>query len=644
MSRDDRQLTAEKIIKDPDQRKFIAQVTWFGLLLFVFVPLMTGLGLPFFLGLTDSPGEGILVRASHLLFSGGGSLAVAMIPVFAFTKVRFLQQLWVSLWFPVLVVCLAIQIIMYREFGTEVDGRILGLFQGNISALWIHACEVYRMPWVLTGYGFLCIAVAIWIVRPHRKVWKISFWPSLIVIGLMAVSGAFSIAMGYSSSKANHYHPDKVATVPVMQVSGFVAKWLRQDQGEDYERILKLAGEMKEASAHSEITRRLGQSPESYVRRTAETPEWLKKKPSHVFCFVLESIQSELLEDPALRAASPYLNRFQDEGVSVPYFCASDRSTISAVHSSMAGVGPQSRYPVPRALEEFELDTLPRMMKRAGYHPVFYAASHRKFGHKGDSCEAYGYEDFVGIPDVAEELESNGWGVNDGDFFEWCRERLTDLERGHFVTFLNVSNHVPFDAPVDELKPDYLLSEEAIARFTGRSDESRTQSAEHVLYSDVKMGQMAEWLRERYPDALFVFFGDHCGPVDGTADPDKVPFVLWNDNVIDPDVDTSRWFGTHMDIVATLANVVLPEGQEYRTLGEPVWSLADDRVSRSRESILTKQGKFDRQLGQLAGFDGAGEVYSHSLEDSFLKASALDALSWGYLQGKYLGSGKLAAD
>lgn len=67
-------------------------------------------------------------------------------------------------------------------------------------------------------------------------------------------------------------------------------------------------------------------------------------------------------------------------------------------------------YPVARALEQFPLDTLAEVMTRADYKAVFYAASHRKFGDKGDVCEAYGYDHFTGCPDMAKQVKSNEWG------------------------------------------------------------------------------------------------------------------------------------------------------------------------------------------------------------------------------------------
>ncbi len=67
----------------------------------------------------------------------------------------------------------------------------------------------------------------------------------------------------------------------------------------------------------------------------------LKKKPSHVFFFLMESIEYDLVENPDLEGVAPDIKRFAEEGITVPHFSASSGQTIDAVHTTFSGVSVQ---------------------------------------------------------------------------------------------------------------------------------------------------------------------------------------------------------------------------------------------------------------------------------------------------------------
>ncbi len=581
-----------------------------------------------------------------LAATGGASFVAVMLPALCLIRFRFLQKVYAALLFPVSIVIQTAQIIMYCEFGTEIEARILGLFQGNLPALWTFACAKYQIHWAILATLIASIALGFWVNSQNTRCWRPTLWPCIIIASLMLVSGTIVLALNPSVKDADHFHPVKVSTTPLYQTVAFARQVSSGAQQTGYHRILSRDGEVHHEEAYAEICDRLGCTPDQFATQQVSRPSWIKKQPSHIFCFILESFEYDLVSHPDLEAVAPYLNRFHDEGISVPYFSAPTGATIDSIHTTMTGSAAQFRYPVPRALERFKLDTLPRVMERADYTPIFFAASRRQFGNKGDACEAYGFKHFYGCPDVAPDIPSNEWGVNDGDFFNWTRSQLEDLRSPHFVTFLNVSNHAPYDAPIEELGANRSTSSDVLEFFVGSTPEEKSYYADHVLYADEKMGEMAEWLRAQYPDSLFVFFGDHTGLRLKTNYEFRVPFILWNDEVIDSSVDFSKWYGSHMDILSSLAQLVLPEKSTYCTLGEPFWELSSSRVTCLGDRTLFYQGEFHRN-GQVAGLIPGTSKPDQPLPDVLhekrLKASAISALSWGYLNGEYLSSDLLAA-
>jgi hypothetical protein len=619
------------LLGNPVQRAMLGRAAGIAFVLFWLVPLVTGLVLPYLLSLTDRPSASLPMRTMLLVATGGVSFLMAWLPAFLFVRVPVLWRAYVFLLFPVAVVSLGTQAIMYREFGTEIDEHLIGLFQGNLGALWVFGREKYHLDWAIAGVVVASLLLTHWVCRETRVRWVTSRGFGAGSAAVLLIAGSLSLGMRPDLKAAEHYHASKLSSAPLYQVVSFAGNHWLSGSRSGYRGILERAGEVAAPSDYEEIFRRLGQSPEEFCERKVVRPPWLRKRPSHVFLFLMESMELELLKSPEMKGIAPGLEAFAREGLMVTDFHASSGATIDAVHAMSSGAVAIGSYPVPRKLAAMNrLDTLPRLMKRAGYTPVFYAASRRRIASKGDICEAYGYDRFIGCPDVATAIPSNEWGVNDGDFFEWARKEAAALESPHFVTFLNVSNHAPYNAPLAELG-DPGLGEATISRFVGKDAKERASYAGHVKYADLKLAGMARWLKDKYPDALIVFVGDHCGNKVRDGDKSRVPFILWNDRVIDPTVDVSSWFGAHMDIPASLASLVLPEGETFRSLGQPVWSAAAGRVSPAGQYLVTAAGPIGHGAKVPASFV-PGSVPGGKEEIS-LRGSAVEALSWGYLNG-----------
>lgn len=95
-----------------------------------------------------------------------------------------------------------------------------------------------------------------------------------------------------------------------------------------------------------------------------------------------------------------------------------------------------------------------------------------------------------------------------------------------------------------------------------------------------------------------------------------------------------------MDILATLANLVLPEGDEFSTLGQPVWNVDGDRVSSSGRLVLTSTGYLTKDGMRPESFQALQPVGTSGVAlsdtDVLRKCSVIDALSWRYINAKPL--------
>jgi len=627
-----------------EHRDFLSRIAVYVFAWYFLAPVAIGIALPALARLSEEPFDALLPRLASLIATGGASFVVAFLPALLLRRPGLLRGVYEFLLFPVFVVCTVAQLILYFEFGAEINERLLGLFQGNITALWAFAREQYGIHWAIAATLAVSVGLFLWLRSCRRPLWRPSAPVTLAASFGVAAAAAVTIGLDHDLDRIDAYHPAKLSGAPVYQALVFAGEQAFAERASGVRNILRKTAELRHESERTELSNRLGEQPESFLRETAAPPPWLERRPSHVFLFIMESMDYAFLSEPTLAPVAPRLRQFAREGISVPYFYAPSGSTIDAIQASLSGATSQLRYPDARVLERMKVDSLPRLMERAGYQSAFYAASHGRFGNKGASCEAHGYDEFVGLPDHLPELANNEWGVHDGPFFDWTHTQLEGADEPRFVTFLNVSYHSPYDVPAAELEEADALGREVLDRFHGRTPGERRRYAAHARYADREVGEMVDWLAERYPDALFCLVSDHCGIKLREGSGRRVPFILWGDSVIDASVDASKWFGSHMDIPATLASLVLPGEETFLTLGEPCWSLSEERVSLAGDSLLCESGLWSRKGKLLEPFDPAGRSRSTPgfSRRALLKASAIESLSWGltYEKAAFLSLGE----
>ena len=91
-----------------------------------------------------------------------------------------------------------------------------------------------------------------------------------------------------------------------------------------------------------------------------------------------------------------------------------------------------------------------------------------------------------------------------------------------------------------------------------------------------------------------------------------------------------------MDVVASLANIVLPDHTEIASLGRPIWAENPARISLTHKYIISDDGIRDLKGRLVKPFPSTHSGGIITPLDCAKKASAINALSWGYLNSEYL--------
>ena len=206
------------LIRDPEHRAFLGKVSGYTFFLYCLLPLIAATFLPYWLSLTERPFASLPTRLVVLAATGGVSFLIALAPAFLLMRTRVLRRIYVFLLLPVSMISLATQSIMYREFGTEIDARVLGLFQGNFSALWTFGCSEYHVDWTLALVLAASAALTFRICgkKPKRLIPPTKACAAIAV--LLIASGSLALGLCPDIKRADHYHPTKLSTAPLYQV------------------------------------------------------------------------------------------------------------------------------------------------------------------------------------------------------------------------------------------------------------------------------------------------------------------------------------------------------------------------------------------------------------------------------------------
>ncbi len=597
-------------------------------ILFCVLPVIAGLLIPFFTFCESSPEVGLWRRALFLLSGAMLDSAVILLIFLMIAWSRVLSSLYIFILFPVSVSVIGIQYLSFNFFGSEINQKVFEVFEGNFAAIWATGVRDHYLGAILFGVCICSILTGVVVLRYGYK----GRWVSKELLALICLLGLglnlLTPLFVTNVKLVDIYSPMKIVRSAFgdLIISGYAYYNETNKVLADY---LRRGGNYN-GSDISELELRLGSSAEDYLSVSVDKPTWLKQKPSHVFLFLLESVDYDVVADADLESLSPNLNRYAKEGISVDNYFATGIGTMSAVHGIVAGLPHFSRPPHSKNLLTYQLSTLPRVMERSGYNPVFRAASHRRFGYKGDVCESYGF-DFMGAERFDNETWGTEWGLHDGDFFNSIKDEFSNLKQPTFAMFLNVSNHSPHHAPVDDVDDDFY-NEVICKRFSDASKEGRLNLAKHMVYADREFSVVVDMLKEKYPKSLIVIVGDHRNAKFISKYPNQVPLVLLGEEVLDLDqIDEKEWRGSHMDLLASLSQLVLSPDSTITSFGRPLWSSDKERITITDDQYLGRGYNLSRDLNSVDELAGDQDA-----ESFFRYALSVDALAWAIWNDVYL--------
>lgn len=231
--------------------------------------------------------------------------------------------------------------------------------------------------------------------------------------------------------------------------------------------------------------------------------------PHQVVVIVEESFGSEfvgVLGHPELEL-TPHFDRWSREGLLLTRLVPTGNRTVRGLEAVLTSFVPLPGDAILRREKSGDVATLGRVFAANDFRTVFLYGGRSVFDSMSSFLGDNGWSEFVEQPDYPEGAFHTAWGVADEFIFDALlarQERAREQGEKLFATLLSVSNHKPYDVPLDDA-------------HVASVHQGRRRA---VAYSDYALGRYLDQARERglLEDSLILIVGDHGARVYGSSE------------------------------------------------------------------------------------------------------------------------------
>jgi phosphoglycerol transferase MdoB-like AlkP superfamily enzyme len=321
--------------------------------------------------------------------------------------------------------------------------------------------------------------------------------------------------------------------------------------------------------------------------------ELLNTLRPNVILVILESFTAKLIEPlGGLRGVTPNFNQLCHESVFFTNLYANDSRTDKSIVSILSGypaLGKISIIKFPNKTQK--LGIISREMANSGYQTAFYYGGDVDFASMRSYLVNGHFQHVIEVSDYYKSQQTGRWGVPDHITFQRLYEDCDTSGKPFFKVFLSISNHEPFDIPVEP-------------KFGNKTLDDRVSSS--AYYTDscigdfIQKAKLAKW----WKNTLIIMLADHGTKFPGNStvyypEKYKIP-MIWTGGAIKSDTVISA-FLSQSDLAKTLLNQMNIDASAY-TLSKDVF--------KSKYNFAFYE--FNNGFGMMS--DSGNYVYDNDLE------------------------------
>jgi phosphoglycerol transferase MdoB-like AlkP superfamily enzyme len=246
-----------------------------------------------------------------------------------------------------------------------------------------------------------------------------------------------------------------------------------------------------------------------------------------------------------------------------------------------------ARFPYPTALAT--------QFKKLGFTPQFFYGGYLSWQHVGDFARAQDFAAVYGAAHIKNWQKTNEWGVDDRALFEFVAATIKAAKTPTFNLIMTTSNHPPFSI---DLKREGFYKEK-IEKLLAQYPNTNTDVKElgHIWYADKTIGEFINKINAIDSTALFVITGDHFGrrhilPNPSSFEAAAVPLIIYGAKIkqycnLHPCKAVCLTAGSHLDLGATLIELVAPKGFTYYAIGDNLLAKRKFNLGIGSDKIIT---------------------------------------------------------
>ena len=324
-----------------------------------------------------------------------------------------------------------------------------------------------------------------------------------------------------------------------------------------------------------------------------------KAQINHIFYIVAESLSEWHFDDEfkdlglmsELKTLIKEKNAFKAE-----LFLQNASSTIKSLDVQISGLF-QTEIPLNLSVGKnpvFEMSA-GYIFKDLGFKTSFFYGGSGTWQKLDSYTKSQGFDEILFSNHIVNFAKQKGftppfenaWGAYDHYLYEFIKDyTLKNKGTKSFAMIMTTTNHPPFDAPLqqfdinDEKISAWLKNHPQIAQ-----DERKKKVFAHIIYQDKMLARFVRQMSEALPNSLFIITGDHYDreyPQAPLRVQNGVPLIIYSP-ILKPKVLAN--IGSHIDITATITELVAPNAYKYASFGAPLLS-NDSKKSPLPHSVL----------------------------------------------------------
>lgn len=534
------------------------------------------------------------------------TLPKIMLPTWPAVKLRFGWHVLALVFFSI---CFMARIPYYGIFNAAFNMMLINGMHDDIYAIIMTAIKEYQLLWRLplaVVLGFLLAILLHWFLRntfidfsqfKHKSVVIIAMLMFLSVLCVFVrYGGAFNYASSINWESAARLKSNLLNEAVLDDGQALYRVYSLKRRVDKVNDVQISSGELRKALIRSGADEHAKTIDAAFVR-TVEKPR-LQKQPSNVVLLLGESF-----------GQWPFLPKFRNLGLvdnmislensaqsaQINTMLPHGSGTISTVNGLLTGLVDTLLYEnsEPNSMRNQYASGIGYIMRQLGYKTVFWYGGFSEWQNIKKFALAQCFDEFH-CADEFEYVGGNAWGCPDELLFQHILEYIDKepKEQKVFHIVLTTSNHPPYTLDVDRMG----FPREQVRRklpIDIAKDKKTLTELGHIWYADKTMGAFVKSVQKIFPDTLFVITGDHSERFNFAVEQDirtfsSVPCIFYGQGV------NSGWFdeksvGCHMQLAATLAEMLAPKGFTYTAL---LPSMFDSNQLAFNHYLYARNGMF----------------------------------------------------